>query len=515
MKFPTRRAALATAVSLASIALVVGCTAAPEQPAGDGGTDTVRGESLTLGTVLEVNSFDPAQAHFAHHRQFFQPTYDSLLRQEPDGTIVPMLATEWEYNDDSTELTLTIRDDVEFTDGTELDADAVKFNLERLKDGNGPAASTLALVSSIGAPSDDTVVIELDAPDPGLLYNMSVQASFIGSPTAIEAGSIDTQPVGSGPYVMDVAASVPGSEYTFTINEDYWDPSLQHYDEIVLSVIPDATARLNALLAGQIDGALLTPKSQKQAVDGGLVDHLAEVNIAGIMLLDRAGSVLEPLGDSRVRQAINYAINREELVAQVEVGLGTPTSQIFPESSPAFKPEYEDFYSYDPDKARELLEEAGYADGFDFEIPAVLVDPAFQAAVSQYLGDVGIRVTWNERPASEGIAVASSGDYVASVKPNAQGPTWIMANQLFTPDAVYNPFHSTDPRIESAMETIQFGSEEESVAAQQELNTVLTEDAWFAPFYRPSLVYVTNAETDVETQVGQAVPSLYYYTPVG
>ncbi|MDZ8201680.1 ABC transporter substrate-binding protein [Microbacterium sp. SSW1-59] len=515
MKFPVRRAILATTVAFASTALVVGCTSAGEDPTDSDSAESPRGDSLTLGTVLEVNSFDPAQAHFAHHRQFFQPTYDSLLRQEPDGTIVPMLATEWEYNEDSTELTLTIRDDVTFTDGTDLDAEAVKFNLERLKQENGPAASTLGLVSSIEAPADDTVVIELEAPDPGLLYNMSVQASFIGSPTAIEAGGIDTMPVGSGPYVMDASASIPGSEYTFTINEDYWDPSLQHYDEIVLSVIPDATARLNALLAGQIDGALLSPKAQEQALSGGLVDHLYEVNIGGIMLLDRDGTVVEPLADVRVRQAINYAINREEFVAQVEAGLGTTTSQIFPPDSDAFNPEYEDFYAYDPDKARELLAEAGYSDGFDIEIPSVNTDPAYLAAMSQYLGDVGIRVTWNERPASEGASVASSGDYVASLKPNAQGPTWIMANQLITPDAIYNPFRNTDPRIDEALEVIQFGSEEESVAAQQDLNAFITEEAWFAPVYRPAMVYVTNAETDVESQVGQAVPSLYYYTPIG
>ncbi|MEJ1154591.1 MULTISPECIES: ABC transporter substrate-binding protein [Microbacterium] len=511
MKFPVRKT-LAASVAVATALALAGCASSSGE-ANEEAASSDRADSITIATVLEVSSFDPAQAHFAHHRQFFQPEYDSLLRQEPDGTIVPMLATDWSYNDDSTELTLTIRDDVDFTDGTRLDAEAVKFNLDRLKAGNGPAASTMGLVSEISAPDETTVVITLSEPDPGLLFNLSVQASFIGSPTAIEAGKIDTQPVGSGPYIMDVDASVPGSQYTFTANEDYWDPSLQHYDELILSVIPDATARLNALLAGQIDAGLLTPKAQQQAVQGGLVDHLSEVNFGGIMLLDRDGTVLEPLGDVRVRQAINYAIDRDEMIAQIEAGLGSATSQIFPESSPAFVPEYEDYYAYDPEKARELMAEAGYEDGFDFEIPAVLVDPAFEAAVSQYLGDIGINVTWNERPGSEGITVVSSGDYVASVKPNAQGPTWIMANQLFTPDAVYNPFHNTDPRLDEALEAMQFGTEAESEAAQQEMNAVMTEDAWFAPFYRPSLVYVTDSGTDVETQVSQAVPSIYYYTP--
>ncbi|MDZ8171160.1 ABC transporter substrate-binding protein [Microbacterium xanthum] len=511
MKFPSRKAFTA-GVALTAVLAVTSCAAGSTD---DGEDATGRGDTLTVATVLEVESFDPAQAKGAHHRQFYQPVYDTLIRQEPDLRLVPMLATDWEYNDDATELTLTIRDDVEFTDGTALDAEAVKLNLERLKDGNGPSASLFSLVSGVSAPDETTVVISLDAPDPSLLDNLAVQTSFIASPTAIEAGNIDTQPVGSGPYVMDVAASVPGSQYTFAANEDYWDPSIQHYDEVILRVIPDRTATLNGLLTGQLNAGLITPKTRDEAVAGGLDEHLNEVNFSGITLLDRDGTVLEPLGDKDVRQAINYAIDRSEILAQIEQGLGTATSQIFPEGSPAFIEENEDLYPYDPEKAKELLAGAGYADGFDMEIPAVNVDPAFQAAISQNLGDVGINVVWNERPASEGVSVATSGDFVAAVKPNGLGNTWWMAQQMLAPDASNNPFGTSDPRIDAALETIQFGSAEESAQAQRDLSAVVTEDAWFVPFYRSALVFVTDEETEVDVQTYQAVPSIYSYRPAG
>jgi len=193
-------AALATTAAL----VLAGCSAGGSG-SGDHATagGTAKGGTLTIGTVVDVKSFDPAQSHIGHYVQYDQAVYDSLLRRKPDGTLVPMLATKWSYNSDKTVLTLTLRKGVKFSDGTALDANAVKVNLDRFRTGNGPDASTLAQVESVEAKDPTTVVITLKAPDPALLDYLGNADGFIASPKAIEAGKIATTPVGSGPYTLD------------------------------------------------------------------------------------------------------------------------------------------------------------------------------------------------------------------------------------------------------------------------------------------------------------------------
>jgi peptide/nickel transport system substrate-binding protein len=507
MRFRPRATAAAAATALALV--LTGCAGGHTTSA-----SSVSGGTLTLGASVDIKSYDPSQAHIGHYVPFYQAVYDSLLRRKPDGSLVPMLAQKWSYNSTKTVLTLTLRKGVKFSDGTPLDGAAVKTNLDRFRTQNGPDASTLAQVSDVAAKSADTVVITLKAPDPALLSYLGNADGFIASPKAIDGGKIATKPVGSGPYTLDAANSVAGSKYTFVKSKNYWDPSLQVYDKVVIKPISDPTALLNALQSGQVNAGLLTAKTEKQAKGAGLTEYRYPTDWSGLLLLDRGGKLVPALKDVRVRQAINYAIDKEAMNKQINQGLGEVTSQVFGTANPGYDKALDSRYTYDPNKAKALLSEAGYGKGFTVTMPtSAFFDPAFQAPIGQNLKDVGITVNWKSISDNDYVADLVQGKFPASWFQLFQGSPWVAAKQMITPDATYNPFHTTDPKVESLVAKVQTGSETEQADAAKQLNAYIAEQAWFAPFYRPFQIYFTDKSTTVQPQAQQAVPSLYYYSP--
>lgn len=511
MKF--RRLTATAVLAIAALALTA-CTgaggggSAPSPKASSGGT-------LTIADIQDVKSFDPAQAHIGHFLLYFQPVYDSLLRREPDGTLVPMLATKWSYNADKTELTLTIRKGVTFTDGTALDADAVKINLDRFRTGNGPDASTLASVTSVDAPNATTVVIHLKEQNPGLLGFLGNADGFIASPKALDGGKIATAPVGSGPYALDAASTIPGSKYVFVKNKNYWNASLQKYAKLIVKPIPDPTATLNALLSGQADAAMLSPKTAAPAKNAGFTQHEYPTDWQGMLIYDRAGTVVPALADVRVRQAINYAIDKKTILAQVQKGFGAVTSQIFGKSSSAYLPAMDDAYPYNPGKAKKLMAEAGYANGFSVTMPNApgVFDPSLIAGIQQNLGAIGITVNWVNVAPSDYVSSMIQGKWAMAWSAFFQDTSWVETSHTIAPTATYNPFHTNDPKVEELIHSIQTGTDSTAATAAKDLNKYLTAQAWFVPFYRVNQVYFTDAKTKVIPQVSQVVPSIYNFSP--
>ena len=513
MKLTTRVAAVAAAVLTASIALAgCGSSGAPAPS----GTSGARGATLNLGIIAEPVSWDPSQAHVGHGLQPFQVTYDSLILREPDGTLSPMLATEWEYNEDLTRLTLELRDDVTFSDGATFDAEAVKANLENLKAGNGRQASQLAALDSVEVEDEDTVTLVLTAPDPAMEFYLSQAAGLMGSPDALGTDEIVSTPVGSGPYVMDSAASVAGSQLVFTAREDYWNPELQKFDKIVLKSFQDLTARLNAVLSGQVEATILDAATAKQAEGAGLTrieDY--RVDWQGLVLMDRAGEMVPALADVRVRQAINHALDRETLLESILLGYGETTEQVFGPDSGAYVEELDQSYAFDPDLAKELLDDAGYGDGFDLPVPAI---PGFEtplAALTQQLADVGIRVQSVPVATATFLADLDAGKFPVVYFNYFQGEPWVAINQLISTTALYNPFETTTPELQEMIDAVQVGGAESAELAKS-VNEYVTEEAWFAPVYRIDQIYVYKADKiTVEKQIQQAVPSIYNYAPAG
>jgi peptide/nickel transport system substrate-binding protein len=181
--------------------------------------------------------------NFANESPYGQAVYDTLLKEDPSGELIPSLATEWAYNDDNTVLTLTLRDDVKFTDGTPFNADAAAQNLIRFRDGTSPNKSFLGALGDAKAIDETTVELTLTAPDPALLHYLSQNAGMQASPASFGAADAKTNPIGSGPYILDTDKTVIGTSYEYTKNPDYWDPENVHYDNLSLKVYADSTGQ--------------------------------------------------------------------------------------------------------------------------------------------------------------------------------------------------------------------------------------------------------------------------------
>jgi peptide/nickel transport system substrate-binding protein len=504
-----RKPALAMA-AITSLALA-GC--ASNSPSTAGGGEGAQTQTLTLGILGEPRSWDPSQAHVGHVLQPYQVTYDSLLLREPDGALSPMLATEWEYNEDNTVLTLDLRTDVTFSDGAKFDADAAKANFDHFREANGPQMNQLRAVESVAAVDEDTVELTLSAPDPSLEFYLSQAAGLMGSPTALGTEGITTDPVGSGPYVMDKASSVPGSQLVFKAREDYWNKDLQKFSTVTLKTLADITARTNALVSGQVDATILDPKAGKQAEGSGMILESNQVDWTGLLLMDRGGEVVEPLADVRVRQAINYAFDRQTILDQVRLGRGSVTSQMFGPDSGAWVEDLEDRYTYDPEKAKELLAEAGYSSGVTIEVPALPAEePTLLAVLKQQLSDVGITLNVGAPTTTTFTSDVAAKKYPVIQYNLFQGEPWVAINQLISTQALYNPFKTTTPELQALIDDVQTGGTEAAEKAQA-VNEYVTENAWFAPLFRIDQMYYHSPKITVTPQVQQAVPSIYNYAP--
>ncbi|MFF1253888.1 ABC transporter substrate-binding protein [Pseudarthrobacter sp. NPDC058329] len=353
------KAALAAATLSAALCLTAcGGNAGGTDAAGTtaGAAKTVK--AMTIGSLADAKSFDPVDARTGHAMPIFQTLYDTLLLREPDGKISPMLATKWEYNADNTVLTLTLREGVTFSDGTAFDAAAVKANIDNFKAAKGQDAYQVNSVKEVSVVDPKTVAVALTAPDPAFEYYLTLAAGFMASPKALGTPELKTDPQGSGPYVLDKATSVKGSQYVFTKRDGYWNKDLQKFEKVTIKILTDATARTNALVSGQIDAALLDPKNGKQADASGLKLNKSQVDWTGIFLYDRDGKISPELANVKVRQAINHAFDRKTIMEQQFLGQGTATTQVFGPESGAYVPDLDNRYPYDPAKAKQLLTEA-------------------------------------------------------------------------------------------------------------------------------------------------------------
>ncbi|MEO7589389.1 MAG: ABC transporter substrate-binding protein [Arachnia sp.] len=475
--------------------------------------DKAATQQLVLGNNGDVLSWDPGEMKEGAVIHYAEAIYDPLLRKTADSTVEGNLAEEFTYNDDLTELTLKLRDDVTFSDGEKFDAEAVKVNLEARKTGAGSASEAAKVITTIDVADPTTVKLVLSEPSPGLLSGLATYLGFMVSPKSISQGDIETNPIGSGPYVLGDSES--GVSYTFTARDGYWNREAFPYDSVVIRPYEEFTARYNALATDQIQFMYGTSDMVPQAEKDGLTVQSVPGEWQGIILQDRGGEALKALGDVRVRQAINYALDREAILKTHYSGRGQITTQTFNPASQAWVDELNKRYPYDPAKAKELLKEAGYPNGFTlttsysegFMTPLVPI-------VQQYLSDVGIAM---ELVPVNGFAsggletLKSQPSFMLSFSTNI--PAWTDVLNKLTTTSLWNYFGYTDDTVTRLMKEIPLKQGDEQTALYQELNTHLVEDAWFAPIVLQENIYLSSPKIKVTMQQAQLVPSLRFFAP--
>jgi peptide/nickel transport system substrate-binding protein len=461
--------------------------------------------TLTLATSLDNGSFDPAIIENGPRAQYWVPVYDTLLLMQPDGAIVGNLAETFSYNSDNTVLRLNLRKGVKFTDGTPFNAEAVKANIAHLSSGTGQNSFMAKSISDVVIVDDHTVELKLSVPNPAQLTYFTMVGGAMASPAALSKPDLISDPVGSGPYVLDKAQTRPGAQYVFKRNPDYWNAAAYPFDELKLIPMTEMTTRLNALRSGQVDGAPGDAQSAQQAEASGLTVNRSPLDRHGLILADRSGVVVPALADVRVRQAINYAIDGAGILGAIQRGLGHQTTQVFNVNSAAYMAELDNRYPFDPDKAKALMAEAGYSGGFDLPLPeqsTVAANPI----IEQQLADVGIRVKWDKIVLSNYVTEAQSRRYGAFWMSLSTGNPWWDATKQISSTGPWNPFHSATPELDALLEKAKTASGDQYVKLMQEVNAYVTENAWFDIWYQADAIYFSRPTVKVTMHPQNVVP---------
>ncbi|MGY1812354.1 ABC transporter substrate-binding protein [Blastococcus sp. SYSU D00820] len=504
------------AASVASVLLLASaCGGSSGGGSGSGGGT----DRLTMAVITPPSSFAVGEmAQSGPEDTYYQAVYDTLLRLDSDGQPVANLVTDWSFDETGTRLSLTLRDDVTFTDGTPFDAEAVKANLESAQTRSGEAGSALRALQSVEVVDATHADLVLTRPDPGLVASLARSTGYMASPAALSSPDLATAPVGSGPYVLDQDASTAGSTYVFTRNEDYWNAEAYPYDSVEVRYLDDTTAILNGLRSGEINGVSAGTSDIVAGAESADLNVVTYTNggIEGVYLWDRGGALAPALGDVRVRQAINHAMDRESIVDVVKGGLGQPTVQIFTPNSPGYDESLEGTYEYDVEKAEELMAEAGYADGFTMTLPDFSpVYPDEQAAMTEALAAIDITVEYAPITGDQVVGSIIGGQWPANFFNLTAGSPFEMIGLSLTAQSPFNPFKSADPEVDRLVAEAATTTGDEQAAALQELNAHLVEQAWFAPWDAAEGAFATTTDVEVAPVPGVSVPPLSSFTPAG
>ena len=348
-----------------------------------------QGGTVTYGQLGDIANFDPFQLSSVSY-PMFQNLYDSLIRYDNALNIEPRLAESWELNEDSTQITLTLRQGVKWHNGRDFVADDVVKNFERgLSDevGHNIHGTVNGVVDKVTAVDDHTVVIDFLAPTPNVFDILNT--IFIHAPESMD--SLENTAIGTGPFKL--VEWIPGDHVTLERNDDYWEEGKPYLDGWTFTPYEDYEALLAAVQGGVIDIARnIVPKDVEFLEGQGLVLAPGQEGfILYTLTVNPPDPDQEPgpLSDKRVRCALNYAMDRDTIVDQALYGAGKRLVQNFPEWSIAYFPEYDDRYPFDLDKAKELLAEAGYPDG-GFTLKAIVPasDPAYEAMAVIHQADL-------------------------------------------------------------------------------------------------------------------------------
>lgn len=237
-----------------------------------------------------------------------------------------------------------------------------------------------------------------------------------------------------------------------------------------------------------------------------------QVDWSGLLLLDREGTKNPALANVKVRQAINYAFDRKTILDQVMLGQGTPTSQPFGKDSGAWTEELENYYTYDPNKARQLLKESGFEGKVSIDVPTLPGAETLISVLKQQLADVGITLNPGAAITNTFTADVAAQKYHALFFNLFQGEPTVAIDQIVSTKALYNPFKTTTPELEEKIQAVRTAGEDAGTKAQ-EVNKYVVEQAWFAPLFRVNQMYYHNDKVNVVPQAQQAVPSIYNYSP--
>lgn len=454
---------------------------------GDDGDDSGGEDPLLVAIGGEPDQLDPSKTSSYYSFQVLENVYDTLVEPDQNLEMQPALAESWEISDDQLTWTFTLREGVEYHDGSPFTADDVVYSFNRIIDEELPVAYRFATVEKVTAPDDSTVVIDVAQPTPNLLASVGgYKGVAIVQEDNVESGDIKNQPVGTGPFAL--ADYAQGDSITLESNPDYWGgaPAISG---VQFSFVSDPTVALQNLESGEVHWTDNLPPQQVSSL-GGRDDLVVESAPSNDYWYFAANQEQEPFDDPRVRQALAWAIDRDEITQAAKFGNATSNQTAIPDSSAW----YHDYapYSQDQEQAQALLAEAG-AEDLSFELMVTSEYPetvsVAQVMASQLDGigvDVKIRTldfaTWLDEQGKGNFDVFMLG-WLGNIDPDE----YYYAQHHS--DGSFN-FHGYDnPEVDQLLDDARVETDDDArKALYDQLAEVIVDDASYVYLYNPDVI---------------------------
>ncbi|WP_045519017.1 glutathione ABC transporter substrate-binding protein GsiB [Neobacillus niacini] len=444
------------------------------------------GNSLTIAISSNLVSMDPHDTNDTLSGSIQSTMLEGLVGFDKDMKMIPVLAESYEASDDAKVFTFKLKQGIKFHDGTPFNAEAVKANIDRVAnpDNKLKRYSMFALVDKAEAVDEYTFRVTLKEPFGAMLNNFAHPAARIISPEALKkyGKDVSMHPVGTGPFKFSEWDQ--SDHLTVEKNPDYWVKGLPKVDGIKFKPVPENGARVAMLQTGEADFIYPVPTEQAETLNGkdGIVVENKPSIVARYMSMN---TTKKPFNDVKVRQAINYAINKEAFIKVVNRGYGSEMDSIIPEGLQFYSKQTP--YPYNPEKAKQLLKEAGYENGFETTVWGANNSDAMKAMefLQQQLGQVGIKVNvepmeagtltdkiWSVQDAKDAEVDLYYGGWSSSTGDADWGIRPLLAGTSIPPksyNVAYYQNEKADQLINGALQTADPEKRKEAYAEVQEL----------------------------------------------
>ncbi|HTJ56068.1 MAG TPA: ABC transporter substrate-binding protein [Devosiaceae bacterium] len=458
--------------------------------------------TLTVAQSTDALTLDPAKHSSFPTANVCFHIYDAIVSMDAGGNFVPALATEWS-NPDPLTWRFKLRQGVSFHNGEPFNAAAVKFTFDRALDPKfkAPYYSRIAQIKAVNVIDDHTVDFKTAAPFPTMLFSL-YEASFaalIVPPGYIKDKGADilaSAPVGTGPYKF--VEWVKDDHVKLEANPDYWGgaPAVK---TVVFRPITEVQTRIAELSSGGVDIAVDIPPESVDGIKTGDGTKIASTGSDFVYFYSFNTVKQSPLQNKLVRQAINYAIDVDSIQKALLGGLGNRIALTLPTNAFGYDPSWKP-YPYDPDKAKALLAQAGYANGFSIPLTArqgrYMKDTEIMEATIGYLQAVGITVEENYLEAGvwATVSAAKGRDGICFPGWSGRDPDLVWYPLLYS--GQYQSYYSNpdlDKLLDAGRQTLDAN---ERKAIYEKAAAIIKEEAPHVPLVQPPLIYGLTQRTN-------------------
>ncbi len=511
-------------------------TAAPEPTdTPEPESEAVQGGSLVVGMAGEPPGLDPGALCNVNCHTVVMHMFDSLLAMDTEFNVYPWLATSWQLTDDLHGYIFELRDDVMFHDGSMLNAEVVKFSLDRIKVPETGSTSATAIVGPFYGGSEviDEYTVQVNFTQPYAPFLGGVTTAFLGivsMQSAQERGpDFATNPVGSGPWKF--GEWVLTQHTTMTVNEDYnWAPEglfshtgRAYIDDIRYQYVPESATRQALLETGEAHVIDAVPPQNVEAIEGNSDFTMYKLPRTGGPKMVDLNTRKAPLDQLEVRQALMYAFNRQELIDTIFRGVFTPATVPLATSTFGYDASLEDQYPYDLDMAAQLLDEAGWVmdgetrvkDGQEFRLNCLIGTSEEDNAIAQVLQaqwlPLGIAVDINVIAGTALTTAKQAGEHHIGFKIAVYQDPDILGI-YFHPRSIggFNFTFYEDPALADLFDQgIAEMDATSRIAVYKEVQQFLLDNALLIPIY--NLANLVATTSDLQGIVGDTAGYVYYY----